>query len=154
MAPQVPIQSFKLDEEGLAHIFGELEAQLMEAVWVLDEPSVHEVIDHLGGDLNYKTVMTVLNRLVEKEVLKRRKRGRAFLYTATASRKELLAGVFDKVVRGMFNCGQRQIALAQIIDTAEAIDVQILDELSRLIEAKKQDKAGPMEETLQTADEN
>jgi predicted transcriptional regulator len=137
MSQTSPIQSFKLDEQGLTHIFGELEARLMKAVWALDEPSVQDVIDYLGGDLNYKTIMTVMNRLVEKGVLIRRKAGRAFVYTATASQEELLATVFDKMIRGMFNGDFRQIALAQMIETAESIDVQILDDLTHLIETKK-----------------
>lgn len=45
MSQDVPIRSFKLGEQGLTHIFGELEAKLMEAVWALDEPSVQDVID-------------------------------------------------------------------------------------------------------------
>ena len=75
---EVPIHSFELDEQGLAHIFGELEAKLVDSVWKLGEASVQDVINHLGGDLNYKTTMIVLNRLVEKGVLHRRKAGSTF----------------------------------------------------------------------------
>jgi predicted transcriptional regulator len=138
MSRDVPIQSFKLAEEGLTHIFGELEAKLMEAVWALEQASVQDVIDHLGGDLNYKTTMTVLNRLTEKGVLNRHKAGRAFIYTATASKQDLLAGVFDQMVRGMFNDDFRSIALAQLIETVEAIDPQLLDDIGHLIEQRKQ----------------
>lgn len=137
MTQELPIQSFKLDEKGLTHIFGELEAKLMEAVWTLDQPTVQDVIDHLGGKLNYKTTMTVMNRLVDKGILSRRKVGRAFVYAGTASREELLASVFDKMVRGMFGEGFRQIALAQMIETADAIDDQLLDDISHLIEQRK-----------------
>lgn len=138
MSREVPIQSFKLAEEGLTHIFGELEAKLVEAVWELEQASVQDIIDHLGGDLNYKTTMTVLNRLTEKGVLKRHKKSRAFIYTATASKEDLLAGVFDQMVRGMFNADFQPIALAQLIETIEAIDPQLLDDLSQLIEQRKQ----------------
>ena len=134
-----PIQFFKLKEKGLTHIFGELEAKLMEAVWALDRPNVKDVIDYLGGDLNYKTTMTVLNRLVEKQILNRHKAGRFFVYTPTSSRDELLANVFDQMVRGMFGNEFRQIALAQMIETAESLDPQLLDDISRLIENKRTD---------------
>ncbi|MCB0196561.1 MAG: BlaI/MecI/CopY family transcriptional regulator [Anaerolineae bacterium] len=137
MSQEPTIQSFKLDEKGLTHIFGELEAKLMDAVWELDQPTVQDVIDHLGGDLNYKTTMTVMNRLVDKGILARHKVGRAFVYAGTASREELLAGVFDKMVRGMFGEDFRQIALAQMIETAEEIDDQLLDDISRLIAQRK-----------------
>ncbi len=140
MTQAVTIQSFKLDQHGLTHIFGELEAKLMDAVWGLNEPSVQDVIDYLGGDLNYKTTMTVMNRLVEKGVLVRHKAGRAFVYTATASQEDLLAGVFDKMVRGMFSNDFRQIALAQMIETAEELDTDLLDNLSALIEQKRKER--------------
>ena len=138
MSRDVPIQSFKLAEEGLTHIFGELEAKLVEAVWELEQASVQDVIDHLGGKLNYKTTMTVLNRLTEKGVLIRHKESRAFVYTATASKQDLLASVFDQMVRGMFNDDFRQIALAQLIETAEEIDPQLLDDIDELIKQRKQ----------------
>jgi predicted transcriptional regulator len=137
---EVPIHSFKLDEQGLTHIFGELEARLVDSVWKLGEASVQDVISHLGGDLNYKTTMTVLNRLVEKGVLQRRKAGRAFVYTAAATRQALLADVFDQMVRGMFDTEFRDIALAQIVQTAESVDPRILTELSRLIEQRSHDE--------------
>lgn len=143
MTQELPIQSFKLNETGLTQIFGELEARLMEAVWALDHPSVKEVIDYLGGDLNYKTTMTVLNRLVEKEVLARHKAGRYFVYTPTVSREDLLAQVFDQMVRGMFGDDFRQIALAQMIETAEAIDPDLLDDMSRLIRERKTNDTTP-----------
>lgn len=140
MFQDLPIQSFKLAEEGLTHIFGELEAKLVEAVWDLNQASVQEVIDHLDSDLNYKTTMTVLNRLVDKGVLQRQKSGRAFVYAATATRQDLLAGVFDRMVRGMFNTEFREIALAQIVKTAESLDPQILDDLNALIQQRKKDE--------------
>jgi predicted transcriptional regulator len=138
MSQDIPVQSFKLGEKGLTHIFGELEARLMEAIWALDEPSVQDVIDHLGGSLNYKTTMTVLNRLVDKGVLNRRKSGRAFVYTAAASRDELLSRVFDQMVRGMFDGDFRRIALTQIIETVEALDPTILDDMVDLIQQKRE----------------
>jgi len=132
-----PIQCFKLKERGLQHIFGELEARLMEAVWALDKPAVRQVIDYYGGNLNYKTTMTVLNRLVRKGILQRHKAGRAFVYSATTSREELLATVFDQIGRSMFEEEFRYIALKQMIETAESMDPEILDEITALIEQTK-----------------
>jgi predicted transcriptional regulator len=137
MSDELPVQFFKLKEKGLTHIFGELEAKLMEAVWALQQPSVKDVIDYLGGDLNYKTIMTVLNRLVEKNILQRHKAGRFFVYTPTLPREELLANVFDQMVRGMFGDEFRQIALTQMIETAESLDPDLLDDITRLIEERR-----------------
>jgi hypothetical protein len=40
----------------------------------------------------------------------------------------------------MFNTEFREIALAQMVATAEAVDPQILNELSRLIQQRKHDE--------------
>lgn len=138
MSREISVKSFKFAEDGLTQIFGELEAKLVEAVWNLKHANVQDIINYLGGDLNYKTTMTVLNRLTEKGILKRRKEGRAFVYTAATSKQDLLASVFDQMVRGMFNDDFRHIALAQLIETVEAIDPQLLENISQLIKQRKQ----------------
>ena len=143
MLLDVPIQSFRFGKKGLNHIFGQLEARLIKAVWDLDQATVQGVIDHLGGELNYKTTMTVLNRLTDKGVLQRHKSGRAFTYSATASQDDLLATVFDRMVRDMFEDDFRDIALAQMIETAEALDPQLLDDISQLIRQRKADAQKP-----------
>ena len=82
---------------------GSLEALLMEAVWAsASDLSVQEVCDALGPGHNYKTVMTVLNRLVQKELLDRRLDGRAFRYHARQGRTPFLrSAAHDLVERYM-----------------------------------------------------
>lgn len=61
----------------------------MRAVWSAGRPiSVRELVDRLNATrsepLAYTTVMTVMARLAQKDVLRRRRHGRAYLYEATA----------------------------------------------------------------------
>ena len=78
---------------------GSLEAQLMDVLWDADEElSGQAVVDRLGQDHNYKTVMTVLNRLVEKDLLGRRLDGRAYRYSARQGRDAFLRSAADKLV--------------------------------------------------------
>ena len=79
---------------------GPLETRLMDAAWAAGRSlSVQDVVDRLGG-ANYKTVMTVLNRLVEKEMLARELDGRAYRYLPTRGRDEFLRAAADGLVRG------------------------------------------------------
>ena len=79
---------------------GPLETRLMDVAWSAGRSlSVQEVVDRLGG-ANYKTVMTVLNRLVEKEMLRRELDGRAYRYLPTQERETFLRAAADGVVRG------------------------------------------------------
>jgi predicted transcriptional regulator len=82
-----------------------LELLCLRALWTQGEGSVKDVRQAVEASrpLAYTTIMTVLERLVRKGKLGRRKVGRAFVYSPTASRddvrqvavRELLAGFFD-----------------------------------------------------------
>ncbi len=91
----------RLDEAGLARLFGTLEARILEVLWERGPSTAREVHQALGRDRSYKTVLTVLNRLVEKGVLRRRRRERAYVYLPRESREELLARVTRSVTRGL-----------------------------------------------------
>jgi predicted transcriptional regulator len=79
---------------------GTLEAQLMEALWASVDLSVQGVVDRIGEGHNYKTVMTVLNRLVDKELLERHLDGRAYLYSPMLARDAFLRSAADELVGG------------------------------------------------------
>jgi predicted transcriptional regulator len=99
---------------------GTLEAQLMDALWASTaELSVQEVSTALGPGHNYKTVMTVLNRLVEKQLLARQLDGRAFRYRPTDTRESFLRTVADELVHGYVESyGSGSAAhLARAVDT-------------------------------------
>ncbi|OLT17973.1 CopY family transcriptional regulator [Serinicoccus sp. CUA-874] len=76
---------------------GDLERVVMEILWSEGpDLSVRDVIDHLARrehdkELAYTTVMTVLDRLAKKGVADRTRDGRAWRYSAAASREELAA---------------------------------------------------------------
>ena len=130
------IQRYRLDESGLARFLGELEARIMEAVWRLGAPTGAEVCAELAG-ANYKTVLTVANRLVEKGLLKReRSGGRAFRYRAAEDRDAFVRRVSAGIATGMVGDFGRQ-ALAHFVDAADAIDPAYLDELERLVRERK-----------------
>jgi predicted transcriptional regulator len=140
MTKESPIQFFRLDEKGLAHIFGELEAKIMEAVWALGKASVQDVADYLQGKQHYKTLMTVMNRLVSKGALRRNRAGKAYIYEATQSRDSMLADVVDRLMRGLL-VDFRDLTLAQIVETMETVDPAALAKLEALINRRRQEEA-------------
>ena len=73
----------------------------MEALWgSASELSVQGVCDALGAGHNYKTVMTVLNRLVDKGLLRRELDGRAYRYRPSQTRPQFLRSAANELVRG------------------------------------------------------
>lgn len=135
------VQTFRLNQQGLARIFGELEAQVMDAVWQLEEPTVQAVCDHLGPDHHYKTVMTVLNRLVDKGVLTRQRRSRAFVYVARQSRDVFLSRVSAAVMGGLVR-DFGSLAVAQFVEALDELDPEQLDELERLVQERRRCRVG------------
>jgi BlaI family transcriptional regulator, penicillinase repressor len=63
---------------------GELQAEIMSAIWELGEATVEEVRRALprGRQRAYTTLQTVMNRLVERGLLDRERRGRGYVYRA------------------------------------------------------------------------
>ena len=71
--------------------FGDLEAVIMDRVWERDRPvTVRELFDELAAErtIAYTTVMSTMDNLYRKRWLDRVREGKAYRYTASASREE------------------------------------------------------------------
>ena len=71
--------------------FGDLEAVIMDRVWERGDPvTVRELFDELAAErtIAYTTVMSTMDNLHRKGWLDRVREGKAYRYTATASREE------------------------------------------------------------------
>jgi predicted transcriptional regulator len=85
------------------------ELELMSIIWNLGEASVAQVKETYQADRNlaYTTIMTVLSRLEKKRMLKQRKAGKAFFYSAVHSREEVAQAAIDNLSRIFFG-GSRE----------------------------------------------
>ncbi len=80
---------------------GELEAAIMDRLWTWRRPAtVREVLDdlHQIRPIAYTTVMTVMDTLHRKELLRRERDGRAYRYEAVLSREEHSAQLMQTVL--------------------------------------------------------
>src|SRR3972149_1305153 len=60
--------------------FGELESYILEQIKKKKKATVNDIHSLLKDSLAYTTVMTVMNRLFEKDILKREKRQKRYIY--------------------------------------------------------------------------
>jgi predicted transcriptional regulator len=132
MAKRQLVPQFKLNEKGLARFFGMLEARIMDAVWTLEQATVQDVCVHLGGRRNYKTMMTVMNRLYEKGLLTRERISHAFIYRPRLSRDEFLQNVSRDVLAGLVR-DFGDVALAQFVNVIDELDPASLKKLQGLM---------------------
>lgn len=121
--------------------FGPLEQAIMDHVWDHELPvTVRHVFEAVGErrGLAYTTVMTVMDRLWRKRLLKRTKRGRAFAYEAGTTREQHTARLVQRVLAGAQD--RRSVLLGFV----QAVDRDDLAELERLVhDARRKPGATP-----------
>jgi len=83
---------------------GPLEQKVLSVVWKNGAKActVNDVLETLkddGEDLAYTTVMTILNRLVEKKYVSRNKKGRSFCYYPVEKRTSFLQNLIRSTIR-------------------------------------------------------
>jgi len=100
-------------------VLGPLAAAIVREVMELGEASVADVVEALratqGREHAYTTIMTVMGRLHEKDVLARWRHGRQYIYRATAPEQDLidrLSGLaVDRLVDRYGNAALRHFAV-------------------------------------------
>lgn len=133
----------RLSAEGLAKVLGDLEARVIRTVWQLDRPAsartVHEriVAEHA---VTIHTVITVLNKLVDKGLLHREKREDLLHYEATLTEEEFRTQMSRRVVEGILSLSPEAVS-ASFVDVLAERDPAQLAELALLIQ-RRLGKAG------------
>lgn len=122
-------------------IQGELQAQVMQALWQLREGTVERVRKrlprrHRGA---YTTIQTVLNRLVQRGLLSRVRVGNAFVYSPKLSESEYLARSVQEALAGASSAA-RLDAMASLVGSMNAEE---LDELKALARRLDRERARP-----------
>src|ERR1700752_3363995 len=135
------LRGFRRPREIACFALGKLERQVLEHTWQLGEVSVRDVHRVVEERIAYTTLMTTLDRLFKKNLLERRKDGRAFLYSSGVPREHLDRCIKEDVVDGLLGHGADGVdpVLACIVDTLSEHDRELLDELDRLVQEKKRE---------------
>lgn len=111
-------------------IQGELQAQIMNALWRLGDGTVPQVRAALPARYRsaYTTVQTVLNRLAERGLLARAKSGKQIVYTPQLSEAGYISRSIETTLAGA-STAARQAVLANLVgqlDTNELSELQAL----------------------------
>ncbi len=125
-------------------VFGPLESRVLDVLWSrAAAASVRDLQPAFPG-VAYTTLMTTLDRLFRKGVLRRDKSGRAFFYRPQFSRDELrtqLAGsAFATMLPG--DGSPMRPILSQFVDAVGDRDRALLDELEELVRARREQLEG------------
>jgi predicted transcriptional regulator len=121
-------------------IQGELQEQIMRALWRLGQGRVGQVRDELPKRHRsaYTTVQTVLNRLAERGLLGRQREGNAIIYKPRISEAEYLSGSLSRALTGISG-EARRAAIAHLVGGLDQKEQREIQAMAREI-AKRRGK--------------
>jgi predicted transcriptional regulator len=109
--------------------FGDLEAVVMHRVWDHDGPvTVRDLFDELRGErsIAYTTVMSTMDNLHRKGWLNRERDGKAYRYTAVASREEYSARLMSEA---LVEAADTEAVLSHFVAQMDGEQSQVLREV-------------------------
>jgi predicted transcriptional regulator len=125
-------------------VLGPLEWRVLDALWRRDAPGTVRDLQPEFPEIAYTTLMTTLDRLYRKDVLRRTKIGRAFVYSPIQSR-----AAFDshRATRALLTAVQRGGGARPVLSCfVEAIgnhDETLLAELETLVRQRRAERDTP-----------
>ena len=117
---------------------GPLELKVLEVLWQRNRAATVRNVQPSFPRLAYTTLMTTLDRLYRKGVLRRFRLGRAFGYEPRCSRDELFGQmVSGRVTELLAACGDSTVLLSTLVEAVGHADAELLDELEALVRAER-----------------
>ncbi len=125
-------------------LLGELEARVMGVLWEGGATTVRDVLAAVNQKrqrpVAYTTVMTVMSRLADKGLLRRRLVGKTHHYEPAQSREQFLRESSREVVSALV-ADFGEVAIVQFLEQIELLDPARIERLRRL--ARGEDDAEP-----------
>lgn len=128
-----------MDESGLNRFFGPLEAKIMDVLWDSHkEMTIKDVQQVLEREkpTNFNTVMTVMNRLVDKHIIQKRTEGRSSLYQPVQSRDEFLNTQSKEMTNELMD-EFGNVVVSHMLDALDEADDDLVAKLEHKIKELK-----------------
>lgn len=109
------------------------ELEVLQIIWKQGPCTVRQVLDELqkARPRAYTSVMSLLNVMVDKRLLKRKPHGKAFLYSAAVQEQPTLRRMVGDLVQRVFR-GSPGLLVAHTLEQTDP-SPQELEEMRRLI---------------------
>jgi len=122
---------------------GGLEYAVLARLWELGAASARELHGWVGepAGLVYTTTAKVLDRLHEKGLVARERKGKAFTYRAKVAR-EVVEQARARTALQQLLGSRPHAAVAALVEAVESLDPLLLDELERAVAARRRSQHG------------
>jgi BlaI family transcriptional regulator, penicillinase repressor len=116
------------------------ELEVLQILWQRGPCTVREVMNELNDvrPRAYTSVMSLLNVMTDKDLLRRKPKGRAFLYAARVAESPTLCGMVGDLLKRAFGGSAEQL-VAHVLEQTDPSSNE-LDELRRLIDEHRSKK--------------
>ena len=114
------------------------ELEVMGVLWERGSGTVAEVREALSADLAYTTVLTTLQRLVEKGYARREEEGRAHRYGPAVERRAASASLLRRLTDTLFH-GSPELLLTQLLEDRR-LDRDELRRVKQLLETRLKER--------------
>lgn len=118
--------------------FGELELEILHILKADKRMTVKEVLHILGEENKYNTIMTVMNRLVEKKILAREKMGLQYEYYILSDAKKI-PSILDQLKNKLFLSKTKDV-ICYLLESTQDISDQELVEMEELIKKAREER--------------
>jgi predicted transcriptional regulator len=121
-----------------AYVLGELERAVLDRLWSAgpaDVRTMHRAVGEPRG-ITPNTIQSTLERLHRKGIATRRKRGRAYVYDASLTRREWLSNAVEELVRGVPGT-RAETLVSAFVDVLERTSEDRLEELERRVRERR-----------------
>lgn len=121
----------------------ELEYAVLVELWRLGTASVRELHERLAAPegLVYTTTAKVVDRLREKGLIQRQRKGKAFWYQPYIAREAVERARARNIVARLLS-GAPRGAVAALVEAVDFVDPLLLGELERAVAARRRSKHG------------
>ncbi len=109
------------------------ESQIMDCLYTLSEGTVEQVLEFLGNPTSYNSVRVTLRVLEKKGHVRHREDGGRFVYSPIVPVEVAKRSVLRHMLKTFFG-GSPSRAMAALVDAADGLDVEELDEIAALVE--------------------
>jgi predicted transcriptional regulator len=117
---------------------GPLETHLLELLWERARAATVRDLQGACPQRAYTTILTTLDRLYRKRLLRRHRDGRAFAYEPRCSREELLSERVSGQLAELLGARQQSGAiLSTLVRAVRETDAALLDELDALVQQER-----------------
>ncbi len=122
---------------------GDLEYAVLAKLWELGSASTRDIHRQVGEPqgLVYTTIAKVLDRLHAKRLVDRERQGVSFVYRPRVDRDVVERARARTFLSRLLGATPRS-AVATLVDSVESLDPKLLDDLARIVAARRRSRHG------------